>query len=388
MKKEIKQVNTIKTVVILVFLILNQTLLAQVKRGDMEEGLLVFHNLFYTGIKDTVACYRIPTIATAPNGDLVAVIDERVSNCNDLNGNKNINIVSRISKDNGKTWSDVKTVIDFPYGKSASDPSIIVDNITKELFLFYNYMDYSYEKDVYFLHVVKSKDNGQTWSDPIDITSQITKPEWHKEWKFMTSGAGIQTKSGQLLHVIDHVKRGAYVFGSNDHGKTWFFIDTPINPADESKIVELNDGSWMLNSRVNKAGIRYVHISKDNGITWQSKADSNLIDPGCNAGFIRYTSIKNGDDKNRLLLANINSKNKRQNIVVRISYDEGKTWTEAKTIYSGSAAYSSITVLKNGEIGLFFEKDDYKENVFVSFSLEWLTDGKDKNIKTNKSKHK
>ena len=64
-------------------------------------------------------------------------------------------------------------------------------------------------------------------------------------------------------------------------------------------------------------------------------------------------------------------------MTVRISYDEGLTWTEGKTIYPGGSAYSSLTVLENGDIGLFFEKDDYTENVFVSFSLEWLTDGAD-----------
>ena len=65
-------------------------------------------------------------------------------------------------------------------------------------------------------------------------------------------------------------------------------------------------------------------------------------------------------------------------MTVRVSYDEGKTWTEGKTIYPGGSAYSSLTLLENGDIGLFFEKDGYKENVFVSFSLKWLTDGKDK----------
>ena len=57
---------------------------------------------------------------------------------------------------------------------------------------------------------------------------------------------------------------------------------------------------------------------------------------------------------------------------------KAKTWSVGKTIYAGSAAYSSLTVLKNGAIGLFFEKDNYTENSFVSFSLEWLTDGEDR----------
>ncbi|MDX2429889.1 MAG: sialidase family protein [Bacteroides sp.] len=64
-------------------------------------------------------------------------------------------------------------------------------------------------------------------------------------------------------------------------------------------------------------------------------------------------------------------------MTVRISYDEGESWSEGKCIYPGSSAYSSMTVLENGDIGLFFEKDYYTENVFVSFSLEWLTNGED-----------
>jgi sialidase-1 len=69
-------------------------------------------------------------------------------------------------------------------------------------------------------------------------------------------------------------------------------------------------------------------------------------------------------------------------MTVRISYDEGQSWTEGKTIYGGSSAYSSLSVLADGDIGLLFEKDDYQENAFVRFSLEWLTDGKDQYLKT------
>ena len=73
-----------------------------------------------------------------------------------------------------------------------------------------------------------------------------------------------------------------------------------------------------------------------------------------------------------------NLKKGRINMTVRISYDEGKTWSEGKTVYEGSSAYSSLTILtKWSHIGLFFEKDDYTKNEFTSFSLEWLTNGKD-----------
>jgi sialidase-1 len=261
---------------------------------------------------------------------------------------------------------------------------MIVDKVTGEIFLFYNFMDLDNEKDIYYLHVIKSADNGLTWGKPEDITSQITKPEWHKDFKFITSGRGIQTKSGKLLHCMVNLNSGLHVFGSNDHGLSWYFIDTAIQPGDESKIVELANGIWMINSRVNGSGLRYIHTSTDEGQTWETHADSFLIDPGCNASIIRYTSIEDGDEKNRLLFSNAKMVKGRENMTVRISYDEGKTWTAGKTIYPGGSAYSSLTVLKNGNIGLFFEKDNYKENAFVSFSLKWLTDGNDEYIKPKK----
>lgn len=68
----------------------------------------------------------------------------------------------------------------------------------------------------------------------------------------------------------------------------------------------------------------------------------------------------------------------RSNMTIRISYDEGNSWTDGKTIYHGSSAYSSMSILANGDIGLFFEQDNYQENVFVRLTLEWLTDGNDK----------
>ncbi|QZT38544.1 glycoside hydrolase [Halosquirtibacter xylanolyticus] len=339
---------------------------------------LSFTNLFDASNDAGVSCYRIPSLVTAPNGDLLAAIDQRVPSCGDLKWSRDINIVLRRSKDNGKTWCNMEMVIDHPFGQSASDPSMIVDRERGVVFLFYNYMDLDKEKDIYYLHVMKSVDNGKTWSSPMDITDQITKPEWKTDFKFITSGRGAQTHKGWLIHTIVNLRNGLHVFGSKDHGDSWFLIDEPIIPGDESKIIELPNRQWMINSRVNNPrGKRFSHTSKSNGKTWSTKVEMSLNDPGCNGTILTYSSKKSGDDKNRLIFVNANSSKKRENLCARISYDNGKTWSSSKVIYAGASAYSSITKMNNGSVGVFFEKDGYKKNSFTSFTIGWLTDGGD-----------
>ena len=333
---------------------------------QFSQNQFVYKELFNAENNPEVSCYRIPSIITATNGDLIAAIDERVPSCGDLKWSRDINIVIRKSSDNGKTWGKIEKIIDYPLGQSASDPSMILDKQTNTIFLFYNYMDLDNQKDIYYLKYISSNDNGKSWSKPVDITNQISKENWKNDFKFITSGRGIQTKKGTLLHCLVNLQKGTHVFGSNDNGKTWFITETPTSPGDESKIVELNDGSWMVNSRVNKLGYRYSHVSNDNGKTWISKKEESIIDPGCNGSLIRYSH----GEKNLLLLTNINNKKERKEIVLRYSIDEGKSWSNPKIIYNGEAAYSSMTVMENGNLGLFFEMDNYTKNVFTSISIK------------------
>ena len=336
-----------------------------------QKSDLKFYEVFSKSQNSKVSCYRIPSIITTDKGTIIAAADERVFSCNDLKSNRDINIVIRTSNDEGKSWSSINRLVDYPFGESASDPSMIFDKKTKQIYLFYNYMNLEKDKDVYYLKYVTSLDNGITWSQPIDITDQISKPEWKNDFKFITSGRGFQTRDGTLLHCLVNLQNGTHVFGSNDHGKTWYIADAPISLGDESKIVELNDGSWLVNSRVNNKGIRYSHISKNQGKSWTTRPEINLIDPGCNASLVKY-DYGNYINSDLLLLSNINNQSTREEIVIRHSLNGGETWSEPRIIYAGSAAYSSMTVLNNGEIGLLFERDNYSKNVFTKFSLHWL----------------
>jgi sialidase-1 len=317
-----------------------------------------YKDLFDISTNPSVSCYRIPSLITTTNGTLIAAIDERNNSCGDLKWNRDINIVIRKSFDSGKTWTKIEKIVDYPMGESASDPSMIVDQQTKEIFLFYNYMNLDKAKDVYRFMVMKSSNNGENWSSPIEITSEIIKDGWEKDFMFITSGRGTQTKDGILLHCLVNLNKGTHVFGSKDHGKTWFLNESPINPGDESKILELSNGDWLINSRVNSNNSRYSHISKDMGISWTTFKNYDLPDPGCNASLINY-------NKNYLLFSNAFDSKSRINLALSVSKDEGKTWKENLIIYKGESAYSSMTKLKNGDIGLLFEKDGYSKNVFV-----------------------
>ena len=226
------------------------------------------------------------------------------------------------------------------------------------------------------LYYQVSKDHGKSWGKARDITDDICPKEWKMDFKFITSGRGIQTHDGELLHTMVNLKKGLHLFSSKDHGKSWQLIKTPVKPANESKVIQLADGSLMINSRVQGKKSRWVHRSKDHGKTWQSNAETQLPDPACNGSIIRYTSIKDGYQKNRLLFCNANSPKGRKNLTVRISYDEGKTWSKGKVIDPGPSAYSSLTVCKDGTIAVLYEPG-YKEVRFARFSLEALTDGKD-----------
>ena len=325
---------------------------------------LEFVDLFDNSMNGEVFCYRIPSLVTTTNGTLIAAIDERNNSCGDLKWNRDINIVIRKSFDDGKTWTKIEKIIDYPLGKSASDPSMIVDKKTNEIFLFFNYMDLDNAKDIYRFMVIKSSDQGENWSEPVEITNNIIKKGWEKDFMFITSGRGIQTKDGTLLHCLVNLNKGTHVFGSKDHGKSWFLIDTPISPGDESKIAELSNGNWLVNSRVNSNDSRYSHISKDNGQTWATYKNKDLQDPGCNASLVNYDEL--------LLFTNVFDSKYRKNLSLSIREDQGRTWAKNQTIYKGESAYSSMTKLKNGDVGVFFEKDNYTKNVFVRIPKSWL----------------
>lgn len=311
--------------------------------------------LFATPADSSVACFRIPAIETV-GGVLLAAIDERVPSCADLRGNRDINILLRRSSDGGQTWSEAERVLDYPDGVSASDPSFIVDHERGRVFMLANVMNHDENPGQYRFHVLSSDDLGATWSDPVDITDHIAPLSWRNDFMFVTSGRGTQASDGTLLHTLVNLERGVHVVASEDHGESWVLAGSAISPGDESKIVELSDGSWMVNSRVAGAGHRWVHRSSDRGASWKSSPDSSLIDPAVNASLIRMGE--------RLLYIGAHHPTRRENLTLRVTEDEGASWSAGSVIETGSAAYVSSTALDERTVALFYERAGYTQNVF------------------------
>lgn len=176
----------------------------------------------------------------------------------------------------------------------------------------------------------------------------------------------------------------SYFFYSTDHGVTWQYSLAPgalqsSASTTECAVVELNDGSLMLNMRNHRGtGCRAVSITPDMGQTWSPIIDdTQLPDPVNQATLIRISDTRDGDDQDRFLFANAANSGSRTNGTVRISYDQGQTWPVSKQIYAGSYAYSCLAILKDGYIGILYEADGYSRIGFARFSLKWLSDNED-----------
>ncbi len=343
----------------------------------------------YTSGNGGYHAYRIPALLVTSKGSLLAFCEGRKTSRSD---HGNLDLMLRRSTDGGRSWSEMRIVHEEGGAEKITigNPCPVVDRSNGTIWL----PLCRDNRDVLMTH---STDDGQSWAVPVDITRDAKKPDWG--WYATGPGVGIQLRhtehAGRLVIPCDHRERidgrdvmHSHVFYSDDGGKSWQLGGSVARHTDECQVVQLADGRLMINMRNywGRAGgqpengsMRAVALSDDGGKTWGPiRFDRTLIEPVCQASFLRLSSRASGGDKNRLLFSNPASKTSREQLTVRLSYDEGKTWPVEKVIHSGSAAYSSLAVLPDGRIGLLYERDNYAKITFTSFTLDWLTDGKDR----------
>ncbi|QDT56755.1 Sialidase precursor [Caulifigura coniformis] len=373
-------------------------------------------DLFKAG-DDGYALYHIPGIVVTAKGTVLAWCEaRRVRSDWDM-----IDVLLRRSEDGGRTWSKAEKVVDVPGPKTKNPVALRLKNV-KPGDVTYNNPVLIADRDgtVHFLFCLEyfrcfymnSRDDGRTWSSPVEITDAFEAFRKHYDWKVLATGPdhGIQLTNGRLVVPVwlstatggnAHRPSVSSTIYSDDQGKTWHageiavpLTDEIINPS-ETLAIELVDGRVMLNARnESKAHRRLVTISPDGATNWSTPVfDDALIEPICMGSLVRLSTEKTAG-KNRILFANPANLERadgkadpgksrdRRNMTVRVSYDEGKTWAVSKSVEPSWAAYSDLGVTKDGTILCFYgtgAKSDFAgEKLTVArFNLEWLTDGQD-----------
>lgn len=336
--------------------------------------------------------YRIPSLIVTRQGSLLAFSEGRKNNRRD---HGDIDLLIKRSTDGGQTWSDQRIVYEEGGTEEITigNPCPVVDQETGTIWL-------PFCRDNKDILVTKSTDDGVTWSDPVDITADVKKPDW--TWVATGPGIGIQLDQGpykgRLLIPSDHGVGGgeegdervqySYVFYSDDHGETWQRGSSVAPHTDECQLVQTDDGNLLINmrsywgrqgGRPDRGGMRALATSQDGGATWSELSfDPTLIEPICQAGLIRHVGHGAADSSSALLFSNPASKTARVDLTVRLSYDSGKTWPVSKLLNPGRSAYSNLAILPDGSIGCLYERGNsipYETITFARFTMEWLVGG-------------
>ncbi len=355
--------------------------------------------------------YHIPGVLVTAKGTILAWCEAR-KNGDDWD---QIDILLRRSTDDGTTWSPPKNIaaVDGPKTKNPfsltikrTDPTTVTYNNpvliadkdgTVHMLFCLEYMRCFYQR---------STDDGLTFSKPIEITATFEGFRKAYDWKVLATGPNhsIQLKTGRLIVPVwlstgtggnAHRPSVTATIYSDDQGATWKAGDIAVPCTDEwinpneTVAIELTDRSVMLNVRSeSKAHRRLVTVSKDGATNWSKpKFDDALLEPICMGGIVRYSL-----DTPRILFCNPHNLAKatgkeergksrdRKNVSVKLSTDEGKTWTINKSIDPSWSAYSDIGVSQAKTILCFYgngEKAGFAGSklTLARFNLEWLMDG-------------
>ncbi|MFN0164824.1 MAG: exo-alpha-sialidase [Bryobacteraceae bacterium] len=341
---------------------------------------------------DNYHSYRIPAIATAPDGTVLAFAEARKENRSDPGGG-DIDLVVKRSTDQGATWSAVQIVDDPGVKWGASNPTPLVDRTNRRTWIFFNRWEPGFGTENSKPGTTNnqmwarySDDNGKTWSAAVDLTRTTRDFE---NWGaiFLGPGGAIQTRNGRLIVPAAMrpdtmfwwmpggrtIAMRAYAIYSDDHGATWKRGALVRAQTDENEMIELADGAVMVDARQGSGPHRWLSISKDGGVTWSNPVPGQEVTPVATA-IERWTLESNGDDRNRILWTGPVGGGRRK-LVARISYDEGQTFSTEKVLYGGLAAYSDLTILSDKTAGVLWERgvsDGYQSITFTRFGLDFM----------------
>jgi sialidase-1 len=356
------------------------------------EDARVFRTVVRKHGDDGVHTYRIPGLATSPKGTLLAVFDIRYAGGGDLPGDIDVGLMR--STDEGATWGPMKRILDFDKavpeskGNGVGDPAILVDHKRGAIFVAglwskgnraWNGSQAGMTPDeTGQLVITKSTDDGETWSAPVNITQQVKDPVWRL--CFQGPGNGIQLRDGTLVFPAQFRHGGGtphscFIF-STDGGDHWRISPAALPeqpPTSESAIAQCADGSLLLSMRNEsrsgqRAWARWEWKGDISRGAW-SRPWFDLPDPTCMASLVSHP-------KGALVFSNPADTKQRMAMTVRTSADNGATWNAGRLLDPRPAAYSCMTVLKDGSVGILYECGDASSIstlTFARFPLDWVT---------------
>jgi sialidase-1 len=330
--------------------------------------------------------YRIPALVVTAKGTLLAFCEGRKGGQGDAG---DIDLLVRRSTDGGRSWSAQRVIWDDG-AHTCGNPAPVVDTETGIVWLLstWNRGD-DHEPDIIAarstdtrrVFVLSSSDDGLSWSEPAEITADVKKPDW--TWYATGPGSGIRIENGpfagRLMVACDHIEAGtryyySHVVYSDDHGANWRLGgSTPEHQVNECEVAELSGGRLMLNMRNYDSSRkrRQVAFSDDGGLSWYGQRfDTALVEPICQASLARY-SAPEGPEGHILLFSNPASE-RRENMTVRVSFDEGQSWPGRRLLHPGPAAYSDLAVMPDGTALCLYERGaehPYEEIALARFVL-------------------
>ncbi len=321
--------------------------------------------------------YRIPGLIRSSKGTLVGCFDARYVHSGDLCADIDVAVVR--SEDGGQSWSHPVVAMDSgPGPRHGNGDPCILEDATGRLWMQALACHFSgvslaasgpgWDEDKTGQWVMSySDDDGKTWSpDFVNATRQIKQEQW--TCILAGPGNGITTKDGTIVFPAQIWQNGANprcmstICYSTDGGRNWVYGTGVPHSTSECQVVELADGTLMLNCR-NEArqGQRIVYTTADLGKSWQAHESNNkvLVEPTCQASLVTVNSAQHG---RLLLFSNPQTRSARSHMSIRCSKDEGKSWNKGYEYDTRRCwGYSSIAMADEETVGIFYEAPHVSE---------------------------